>query len=532
MHGRIFGACALLLASLASPIAADQVTEWNAELLDAIRSTRTPPPRATRAMAIVHVSIHDAASSLDGRYETYADHGAAPEGEVSLEAAIAAAGATALDHLYPGTADALLDAQLAVIADGAAKDAGIAWGTAVAQAIIDLREDDGSALAVSYPVFGGVWWWSPTPPANAPGLLPQWPYVTPWTMTSGSNFRSAGPPPTPTERAYHQSFIEVKRLGRATGSQRTEDQTEIAKFWDDGAGTNTPPGHWMEIAQGLVAENHLDLVDSARTMALVAMTVADAAIAAWDNKYHFHHWRPVTAIREAGNDGNDNTSPDAAWSSLLTTPPFPTYTSGHSTFSGSSSRILAHLFGDASPFEIGSDGLPGVTRSFDSLSEAAEEAGQSRIYGGIHWQYDNRDALAGGRALADQVYANFLRPANPPPAPPCGTAGTTLCLGGRFALDVDWRTGAAGPVGVGTATALNATSGVFSFFEEDNAELLVKVLDGCGVNGHWWVFSAAATDVEYILRVTDTTTSTTRTFFNALGSTGRAITEIEAFPCD
>lgn len=532
MRRRIFGACTLVLATLANPLAADQVTEWNAELLDAIRATRTPPPRATRAMAIVHVSIHDAASSLDGHYRTYADHGTVPEGEISLEAAIAAAGATALEDLYPGTADALLDAQLAAIPDGAAKDAGVAWGTSVAENILALREDDGSALAVSYPVFGGVWWWVPTPPANAPGLLPQWPYVTPWTMTSGSNFRSAGPPPTPAERSYHQAFIEVKRLGRATGSQRTEDQTEIAKFWDDGAGTNTPPGHWMEIAQGLITENHLDLVDSARVMALVAMTVADAAIAAWDNKYHFHHWRPVTAIREAGNDGNENTSPDAEWSSLLTTPPFPTYTSGHSTFSGSSSRILAHLFGDASPFEIGSDGLPGVIRSFDSLSEAAEEAGQSRIYGGIHWQYDNRDALAGGRALADQVYANFLGPANPAPAPPCGTAGTTLCLADRFALDVDWRTGAAGPVGVGTATALNATSGVFSFFDEDNAELLVKVLDGCGVNGHWWVFSAAATDVEYVLRVTDTNTSTTRTFFNALGSTGRAVTEIEAFPCD
>lgn len=533
MRRRLFTSCTLVLATLATPVLADQVTEWNAELLDVIRATRTPPPRATRAMAIVHVSIHDAASSLDGRYRTYAEHGTIPAGEVSLEAAIAAAGATALDGVYPGTADGLLAVQLATIPDGTAKDQGVAWGTAVAEHILALREDDGSGLAISYPVFGGVWWWSSTPPANAPALLPQWPYVTPWAMRTGTDCRTSGPPPTPTEASYRQAFNEVKRLGRATGSQRTEEQTEIARFWDDGAGTNTPPGHWMEIAQGFIVERDLDLVDSARTMALVALTVADAAIASWDNKFHYHHWRPVTGIRQAANDGNADTSPDTEWSSLLTTPPFPAYTSGHSTFSGSSARILGYLFGDASPFEIGSDGTPGVTRAFESLSQAAEEAGQSRIYGGIHWQYDNRDGLASGRALADQVFANYLQPVDPPtPAPPCATGGSTLCLGDRFALEVDWRVGAAGPVGIGTATALNDTSGVFSFFDENNAELLVKVLDGCGVNGHWWVFAAAATNVEYILRVTDTESPTTRAFFNPLGSTGRAITEIKAFPCD
>lgn len=523
--------CLVVGLVVAGPLLADQVADWNNALLDEVRETRTPPPRATRAMAMVHVAIHDAASSLDGRYFTYLDHGNAPA-EASLEAAIAAAGYTALEAIYPGSGADLYASQLEAIADGQAKEDGIAWGTAVAEAVLAWRHDDGSDMAISYPTLGGPWWWSPTPPAHAAGLLPQWPYVACWSIPDPAAYRAPGPPPTPADPRYRKAYYEVKALGRVTGSTRTADQTEIALFWDDGAGTQTPPGHWMEIAQILIEGHELDLVDSARVMALVAITVADAAIVSWDNKYYYQHWRPVTGIRGAGNDGNHDTAPDLEWSSLITTPPFPAYTSGHSTFSGAASRVLANLFGDEVAFTIGSDGLPGVTRSFSSLSQAAEEAGQSRIYGGIHWQYDNRDAIAAGRALADHVVANQLRPnVFGPAAIDCETEGPSLCLNERFVLGIDWRTGASGPTGVGTATALTSNSGVFSFFSPGNLELLVKVLDGCAVNGHMWVFAAPATDVELILRVRDSWTGATRTYFNPLGSVGRTITDIEAFSC-
>lgn len=521
-----------LLVPAAAFAQTDQVAQWNNALLDQVRAARTPPPRATRAMAIVHVAIHDAASSIDGRYETYADHGVAPSG-ASIEAAIAAAGAIALDASYPGAGADLLAAQLAGVPEGDAKDDGVTWGTMVAEAIVAMRANDGAETAISYPALGGAWWWSPTPPANANALLPQWPYVTPWVMPHGAAFRTAGPPSTPADARYRKAYYEVKQLGRATGSTRSAEQTEIAGFWDDGAGTQTPPGHWMEIAQLLVDQHDLDLVDSARTMALVALTVADAAIVSWDNKFFCHHWRPVTGIRAGATDGNPDTVADPQWSSLLTTPPFPAYTSGHSTFSGSASRVLAHLFGDDQAFVIGSDGLPGVTRSFSSLSEAAEEAGQSRIYGGIHWQYDNRDGLASGRALADHVVANVLRVAAEPPAViACENDGPRLCLQDRYLVTVDWRSSAAGPTGVGVATALGDTSGVFSFFSGGNAEVLVKILDGCPVNGHTWFFAAPATDVELIMQVTDTWTRATRTYFNPLGSVGRTIAATDAFACE
>lgn len=524
--------CALLIA-LALPAAAvhaDVVTAWNDVLLDAVRTNRTNPPRATRAMAIVHVSIHDAASSIDGTYNTYLQHPAAPEG-ASIEAAVAAAAFTALDAIYPEVGDALYAEQLAAIADGAAKDDGIAWGEHVAQAILDHRASDGSTTPYSYNPPLGAWWWTATPPAFGAALLPEWPYVTPWAMHHGAQFRAPGPPATPSSPVCRKAFEEVRRLGRATGSQRDADQTEIALFWNDGAGTQTPPGHWMEIAGDLAASHELDLVDTARTMALVAITVADAAISSWDSKYHFHHWRPVTAIQNAANDGNPLTTADPTWTSLIGTPPFPTYTSGHSTFSGSSSRTLAHLFGDNTAFAIGSDGLPGVTREFSSLSQAAEEAGQSRIYGGIHWQYDNRDALAAGRALGDYVVANYLGARAAQPAI-CADTATTLCLQDRFLVEVDWRVGSAGPTGVGTAHPNSDVSGTFSFFNEDNLELIVKVLDGCAVNGNWWVYAAPATNVELVLRVTDTNTGHTETFFNPFDSVGRTIAANEAFACN
>jgi hypothetical protein len=237
-------------------------------------------------------------------------------------------------------------------------------------------------------------------------------------MTNGDQFRALGPPPFESED-FAEAFNEVKDLGRVDSVLRTEDQTIIAYFWEDGAGSVTPPGHWQVIAQQLSAEFRLSLRENARMFALLSIAQADAAISSWDNKYFFDHCRPVTNITlEADFDGNDETSADPTWSSLIPTPPFPAYTSGHSTFSGSSARVLANYFGtDDIEFSGESpdphrwpDVLPGVVRSWSSLSEAAEEGGQSRIYGGIHWQYDNQDGLKAGADIADYVFDNYLEP--------------------------------------------------------------------------------------------------------------------------
>jgi len=145
-------------------------------------------------------------------------------------------------------------------------------------------------------------------------------------------------------------------------------------------------------------------------LAGVSFAVAETGIVSWDNKYAYGNWRPVTGIRAASTDGNPDTIEDPAWSPLIGTPPFPSYTSGHSTFSSSAAKVLARFFrDDAIAFSTTSQSLPGVTRNFTSFSQAAAEAGQSRIYGGIHWQYDNQDGQAAGSQLGDLIVDGFLR---------------------------------------------------------------------------------------------------------------------------
>jgi membrane-associated phospholipid phosphatase len=170
-------------------------------------------------------------------------------------------------------------------------------------------------------------------------------------------------------------------------------------------GTITPPGHWNRIAKEASQRQGLSLSENARLFALLNICLADAGILCWECKFRHNFWRPITAIREA------NTDPDPTWISLLTTPPFPSYTSGHSSFSGAGAAALAYFFGtDAVPFRVSSDGVPGVRRSYAGFWAAAEEAGRSRIYGGIHYEFDNRAGLSSGRTLAEQRCRILLRP--------------------------------------------------------------------------------------------------------------------------
>lgn len=521
---------AVVVWLLASPALAQPVQEWNGLLLDSIRDDRTNPPVATRQLALLNVSIFDAVNGLSGiPFQPYHVAQAGPDG-ASAEAAAIAAGHRILTDLYPARQDvfdAARDAGLGGIPDGPAKTSGVDWGVQVAEQILDLRANDGSDNAGQYFEAPGAGWWIPTPPAFAPALLPAWGRVQPWTMTRGSQFRVEAPPPV-TSREYWIAFEEVRRLGDSDSEERTADQSEIALFWDDGAGTQTPPGHWIDIARLVSVDQGLDLLDSSRLFGLLSLTVADAAIVAWDNKFHYNHWRPDTGIEEAADDGNPLTQFEADWDAFITNPPFPAYTSGHSSFSGSSGRMLGLFFGrDDIAFTIGSDGTPGVERSFSSFSEASEEAGQSRIYGGIHWQYDNQGGLTSGRALAEHVFFNFLRPVMEPSV--CAPDATTLCLAdNRFQVTADWRTdqGTSGP---GQAIPQTGSAGQFWFFEEDNVEVTVKVLDACSFADHFWVFSSGLTNVEVTLTVTDTQTGEQQVYFNPLGRTFEAVTDTAAF---
>jgi PAP2 superfamily protein len=406
-RGSLFIACigAINLASsIGIPARGDVVTDWNNAALDAIRAGNTNPPIASRSVAILHASIYDAVNGIARTHEPYLVQSAVST-SASREAAASAAAHAALVNLFPARTsifDALHAAILAAIPNGPQKTAGIVWGEFVANQILAARANDGSDAIVPPPGGSGPGVWIPTPPAYLPYLLPQWGFVMPFAMSSSSQFRPPGPPSLDSQR-YADDYDEVKALGAAVGSTRTEEQTQIALFWADGAGTETPPGHWNSIAQIIAAAQGNTLEENARLFALLNIAMADAAICAWDAKYTFHFWRPVTAIAFA--------EPELNWMSFIVTPPFPDYTSGHSTFSAAAATVLPLFYGTEDlPFTTGSDFLPGVYRSFATCLDAAEEAAASRIYGGIHFRSASEDGLQAGTSIGEWTFDHYLRP--------------------------------------------------------------------------------------------------------------------------
>jgi len=393
-----------LASVIGIPARADVVTDWNNAALDAIRAGNTAPPVASRSLAILHVSIYDAVNGIERTHEPYLVESVVQR-SASRPAAASAAAHLALVNLFPSNAsifDALHAAILAAIPDSPHKRAGIVWGEFVANQILATRANDGSNAIVPPPGGSGPGVWIPTPPAFRPYLLPQWGFVVPFAMSSSSQFRPPGPPSLDSQQ-YAADYEEVKQLGALVGSTRSEDQTEIALFWADGAGTETPPGHWNSIAQIIAAARGNTLEENARLFALLDIALADAAICAWDAKYTFHFWRPVTAIAFA--------EPELDWMPLLVTPPFPEYTSGHSTFSGAGATVLPLFYGTENlPFTVGSDFLPGVYRSFSTPFDASEEAGVSRIYGGIHFHSANVDGLQAGSSIGEWTVTHYLLP--------------------------------------------------------------------------------------------------------------------------
>ncbi|HVJ17651.1 MAG TPA: vanadium-dependent haloperoxidase, partial [Polyangiaceae bacterium] len=310
------------------------------------------------------------------------------------------------------------------IADGAAKDQGIAAGQAAAADILALRTGDGSDVPGSYSGSTDIGLWRPTPTALAAASTPEWATLPPFALTTPEQFRP-GAPPALGSAAYAVSYTEVKLLGKKTGSARTTEQTRIANFW--AVQTHIP---FNAIARSLAKKNALAIDESARLFALLNLALADSRIAAWDAKYFYGSWRPITAIQNidpepdgaggaAGapsgpgeyNDGNADTVADPAWEPLLATPNHPDYVSGHSTTGAAAAAVLAYVFGDATTFTVGSEtSVPeGLTREYSSFTDAAEENAVSRVYGGIHFSYANEAGLALGTDVGNYVVDNFLQ---------------------------------------------------------------------------------------------------------------------------
>lgn len=408
----LFAACAA--AAAATTVSADAILDWNEEMLNAIRLSRTPPPQASYALAIYHAAIYDAVNGIERSHQPYHVAELAPAGANKKAAAAEAARVTFLANMgKKANPRPFLDAYekaLAAIPDSQSKADGIAWGKKVADSILATRKDDGTMSKVT-PVIGdtpGVW--RPTPPFFRAPTDPHWAKVKPFTMKSCDQFRPV-PPPALDSKEFADAANEVKRLGGRESDERTEYETNSTLFWSDDLGTATPPGHWNVVAQDISRERGLSFEENARLFALLNLAAADAGIACWEAKYHYNFWRPEHAIREADTFENKWIEHDPDFIPLMASPTFPDYTSGHSTFSRACTQMLTRYFGtDEITFSTVSEGFPGDVRTFHSFSEAAKEVGRSRIFGGIHYNFADINAQKSGKALANYVADNFLLP--------------------------------------------------------------------------------------------------------------------------
>ena len=411
---------ALAAISLAGPLAAadNAVLYWNEQALNATRLARNPPPIASAFYAAYHAAIFDTVNGITRTHQGWLVNEPAPAG-ASMDAAIASASFTMLNAQWgqaanPRNFQIAYDQALAAITDGKSKTDGIVWGKHVAGLVLAERAKSG----FDKPIPGQYastepGKWRETPPGFRPPVLPHWRMVTPFVMTSPSQFR-APPPPALDSKQQADELTYIAKVGARDGAERTEYETLSAPFWADDLGTATPPGHWNVIAQDLVRRKNLSTPETARLFALLNMATADAGISCWDSKFFYSTWRPETAIRELDPKLNPHMVPKPDFIPLMMTPAFPSYTSGHSTFSGAAERILARFFGtDDIEFTVTSEGLPGAVRTFKKLSECQKEIGMSRLFGGIHVMVDNVEGSIAGHKIGDWVFDHALQPAKP-----------------------------------------------------------------------------------------------------------------------
>ena len=390
------------------------ILQWNRVLQETIRTPGQQPATIfpVRSFAMMHAAMFDALNSIEGTYTPYLIqvHGSR---QTSSEAAAAQAAYAVLVALYPTRqsifADELSSSLSRIPWHRAAQ--GIRIGQIVAETILAVRANDGWNVALPpyvLPLTPGNW--QPTPLANAPAGFTHYPAVLPFAIGSGTRFM-VNPPPTMTSEEYTRDFNEVKEIGSATSTTRTADQTKVAQLW---ANVNTPTTVffvWNNVARTVSIARNLSTAQTARLFALFNIAFHDSLLTTFTSKFQYGLWRPVTAIRRADEDGNPNTAPDANWSTLIGTPPYPSYAGNMLGAGTAHSTILALFFGrDDIPFQHTWEGAGGATRSYPGFTAMADEAANSRIYGGIHFRFDNVAGQSAGRNVANYVFLNFMRP--------------------------------------------------------------------------------------------------------------------------
>jgi hypothetical protein len=409
---------------LASDDSPDQVLEWNQILVDTLIATNTANSSSQRLGAIVHAAIFDAYNGIERRYTPIYVHDSAPRG-ASRRAAVIAAAYTTLVKLFPTRAGELTvsyEASLEALSDdggdgGQSRARGVAWGTAVAQAVLDWRENDG--FTDIQPAFNGglaVGQWRPTlrlappPPTcgsmSAQGLA----FTVPFVLVSNTQFQP-GPPRGLTTSTYSEDLNAVKTLGRGTGSTRSIEQTLLAPFWEGNASV-----HWNQAANQIARANHLSMSDSNRLLAILNLAMADTAFTIWKAKRSYGDistvvtWRPATAIPLADTDDNLDTVADQDWKPLVNTPCHPEYPAGHPSLNGAAATVLLRYFADQQVFTLTTGS---TSQTYASISVARSEGNDARVWGGMHYPSTVVISDGVGEAIANYVDDNFLQRVRP-----------------------------------------------------------------------------------------------------------------------
>jgi hypothetical protein len=488
------GPAASLTVTYTPPTSApppNAVLVWNQATLNAIQADGTDPVMASRALAMVQSAVYDAVNNIEGTPAYYVK--VAAPADASVNAAVDQAADDVLNYLYPAqqaTFAALLSSQLALLSAGQGTTDGQAVGQAVASAIIAMRVNDGATGFVDFEPGTVTGDWQPTAPAFAPALDPQWANLVPFALTSPSQFDPAGPPAL-TSQAWADAVNQEESLGAVDSTTRTSTQTTLAKFWNDAIGTNTPSGHWNAIAQTVAQQQGESLVDDARLFAELNVSMADAGIATWNTKYRYNTWRPITVIQSGGDGVNPAVAANPNWIPLLTTPNFPEYTSGHSAFSMAAATVLDSFFGNNVTFTT-TEPTTTLSMTYTSFDQAAQDAGMSRLYGGIHFLFSIQDGWTVGQNVANFDLATFsLTKATAPPKVtlqsvlPSGASKTNVTITGAVTDNLSGVASLAVQVDGGSYASLtfDTTTGSFSF-------PIIFPLDGSADGPHTIAFQA------------------------------------------
>jgi hypothetical protein len=383
------------------------VRSWNDLAFAAMRANNASDAQAARLYAMVNAAMYDAVNGTatvgSPRYAAIVTPPAPQPGDPGSAAAQAAH--DVLTVLYPSHAasyDAQLAADSGAVTDETARSQGQEWGKEVARQVLAARSSDGSSPSESQA--GG----------SGPGVFTaswsgvQFRHLAPFAIADPDGYVSSGPPALGS-KAYAEAFNEVKVLGSATPVDQAKSDTFA--YWSLGGRTNQPPGGWLQVAEAVSADRVLSLADTARLFALESMAMADTVAPTYGTKYVFHSWRPTTAIQQAGTDANKKTDPDPMWAPRAGSPgSSPEHWSGHSSFSAAGATVLVGFFcSDQIPFSLRTDTAPGgQPRTYDRFSTAALEAGRSRVYGGLHFQFSNQAGLVAGLRIGSEVLSKAL----------------------------------------------------------------------------------------------------------------------------